>query len=704
MGIIGVNVSGGHAAGSGGGIRVNSLASLTFLNGNIENNYSSQSGGGIYADFLGGTGLIITNANIRNNTADQGGGGLAINNTSNLVVERSSVSRNTARNGGGISFSYYNSLSTQDAQLTYVTLSDNTARESGGAISASSGGSICEGGCGGIGATGRTPAENSSLLNHVTIANNTAAGSSPSAAILVSPPDSYGATFHLKIKNSIVAKNGVALSQCDGTIEVQGANSAPSCSMQGGQPPLTAIPLLGILQLNRGTVESVALNAGSVGIDLASETNGTDATGSAVYGGRADLGAYEYNPYTTRTASTGEEITVLLPPLYAVDEVTIHQGSTQTVTVGVSRSGMPSASNLYLNVLQEPPVPSGLHLEFSPNIVPSGSTSSVLSLQADSSTHLGVYPLRICVNQAHVCNSASEGIFRELIARVVAPTPASDRRATAFDLTLNPSFLVVRKGQSGSATVTIEGPAPAPTIDSISVSGSPANVTAQYVNGSPGHVDVAVAANATPGEYPITVSANIASTPASSVTATLTLRIPDEGAAGAGAPGTSGAPTVGYSLAATPSPLQIQAGQSGQVNVAITRMGGHTAPVGLSVTSGLPSGVTAAFNTTTGDARVLTIQVPAGTSVSTSQVRIHGVAETLNQDAEFTLNIVPPIAAGPGPGGPGPSGIGASSPTPPPSGGGGGCNLAEAALPGLPYSLLSVLGLLALRLRRRNKK
>jgi uncharacterized membrane protein len=83
----------------------------------------------------------------------------------------------------------------------------------------------------------------------------------------------------------------------------------------------------------------------------------------------------------------------------------------------------------------------------------------------------------------------------------------------AVALTLNPSTLNITPGSTGSATYTITRTAPFTTAVTLTTAGEPTGmditVTPSVVDPgeTTGSIDVVVAADATPGTYPISVSA-----------------------------------------------------------------------------------------------------------------------------------------------------------------------------------------------------
>jgi uncharacterized membrane protein len=86
--------------------------------------------------------------------------------------------------------------------------------------------------------------------------------------------------------------------------------------------------------------------------------------------------------------------------------------------------------------------------------------------------------------------------------------------------------------------------------------------------------------------------------------------------------------------------LSIKQGTSGSYTVTITRTGGFTGAVQLSV-SGLPSGVTAVFspNPATGNTATLTVTAAATASTGSFALTITGTSGTLSHTASATLVV-----------------------------------------------------------------
>jgi len=103
----------------------------------------------------------------------------------------------------------------------------------------------------------------------------------------------------------------------------------------------------------------------------------------------------------------------------------------------------------------------------------------------------------------------------------------------------------------------------------------------------------------------------------------------------------SATPTApNFTLSANPSSLTINLGASGTSTIAITRSGGFTGAVTLSA-SGLPSGVTAAFNpaSATGTSSVLTLAASSAATLGAATVTVTGTGGGLTRTTTISLTV-----------------------------------------------------------------
>jgi CSLREA domain-containing protein len=263
--------------GRGGGIFTNG-GSLILLRADVTRNFSSTLGGGLHSQ---GANVEVIRSRFDSNSAQAAGGGISISSAA-LVMTQSSVSRNTAVDacGGGIY---------DDAAGLTVSNSTIVANTAGG-------------GCATVSfASGISVEYANAQLDFVTVSENTSGGISI-----------YSQSNNLKslnLRNSIISGNGGS-SDCfmfsGGSLISQGYNLAgSSCPSNGPGDIVTTNPLLGPLSSYGGPAElmlphpdSPATNAGSCGAsDLFEDQRGDTRPASVpnvpyLYDG-CDIGAAE---------------------------------------------------------------------------------------------------------------------------------------------------------------------------------------------------------------------------------------------------------------------------------------------------------------------------------------------------------------------------------------------------------------------------
>lgn len=299
------------SAGMGGGGGINNKAGsiLTLTNVIIENNrvngdsWLTDVGGGIR---INTSDVTISRSIIRNNNACEGGGIYMKNEPSNLIVEDSSIAGNTAHcepgDGGGLLIEDNTS-----ATIRRSTFSGNTALFGAG-LAILAGGNIQM--------INDTVANNSStnrgggvffyendsaILNHVTIADNTAAVEGPAI--------DFGYNSTSIFRNSIITSTTLgATCLVDGTASVtsDGYNILrdSSCFSTPHASDLVADPVLGVLGEFGGYTKTIPLHASSPAIDGVLNTdvvNIDQRSWPRVDGDRngsilPDIGAFEYSP------------------------------------------------------------------------------------------------------------------------------------------------------------------------------------------------------------------------------------------------------------------------------------------------------------------------------------------------------------------------------------------------------------------------
>ncbi|HEY5810265.1 MAG TPA: endo-1,4-beta-xylanase [Povalibacter sp.] len=197
-----------------------------------------------------------------------------------------------------------------------------------------------------------------------------------------------------------------------------------------------------------------------------------------------------------------------------------------------------------------------------------------------------------------------------------------------YALSAAPASLTVNRGASGTTTISLARTGGFTGSVAFSLSGLPSGVSASFspssTTGNSAVLTLNASSTATLGAATLTVtgtSGSLSRTTSVALTVSQTAQ-PD------------------FTLSATPSSVTVNRSASGSASVAISRTGGFTGSVGLSV-SGLPSGVTASFSpaSTTGNSAALTLTASSTATLGTSAITITGASGSLTRTANLTLTI-----------------------------------------------------------------
>ncbi len=254
-----LTVTRGFVAGEdGGGIRMDG-GRLVLNRVWVEGNEANKDGGAI---FNNGGEIDFTDVMLRNNLAYDKGGAIFNAGTASLV--NVTIAGNQADKGGGINHEGGGSLLT----MVNVTISGNDSWSEGGGLLAS------------------RPV----TATNVTIANNTSGKDGAGV-------DIHGANGSLTLYNSILSNNlaaGVA-ANAEGPVTSLGFNidDDGTAGLTQGTDLSNVDPLLDVLADNGGFVQTHALLAGSVAIDLGGTAGPALDARHQGRNGIADIGAYE---------------------------------------------------------------------------------------------------------------------------------------------------------------------------------------------------------------------------------------------------------------------------------------------------------------------------------------------------------------------------------------------------------------------------
>lgn len=285
--------------------------------------------------------------------------------------------------------------------------------------------------------------------------------------------------------------------------------------------------------------------------------------------------------------------------------VSVASGGTGTSTITVTPSGA-FAGAVTLSVSG---VPAGASASFSPN--PTTSTS-VLTMNAGTAV-AGTYPLTV---------TGTSGALTHTTTVTLTVTGPAD-----FSLSASPASVTAQQGNSGNTTITVAPQNGFNGSVSLSVSGLPAGASGSFNPQTTSTTSVLTlsAGTATPGNYIVTVT-GVSGTLTHSISVTFVV---------------TAATPPSFSLSATPASQSVRRGRSGTYTVTITRAGGFSGAVALSVT-GQGSGVTATFRpaSVTGTTSTLTVTVASNATRSTRTLQITGTGTGVaNASTTVSLTI-----------------------------------------------------------------
>lgn len=247
----------GNDADSGSGVAyIENSGDLTITNSTIADNISAGGSGGLYLN--NGGDATITNSLISGNQALDGNGGGIVNNASGvLTINNSTLTGNSANNGGAI-------LNGGSLVINQSTIAGNSASVSGGGV-VLAGASL-------------------SLSGTIVSGNSSGVAGTADFGLYSEEPSDTG---------SFTATNSL-IGEVDPRLTANGTNNIMSTN-----------PMLGGLADNGGPTKTMALLDGSPAIDAGPNPvatfigNDSDQRGLPwvrIYGGSADIGAFEVQP------------------------------------------------------------------------------------------------------------------------------------------------------------------------------------------------------------------------------------------------------------------------------------------------------------------------------------------------------------------------------------------------------------------------
>ena len=309
------------------------------------------------------------------------------------------------------------------------------------------------------------------------------------------------------------------------------------------------------------------------------------------------------------TQTTTINLTVTPAPSFSLSanpsSLTVTQGSEGTGTITITPSNGFSGNV----TLAASGLPKGVTAAFTPN--PATSTSTI-TLTASATAATGPATVTITGTSGSLTETTT-------ISLTVSATPT-------FTLSANPSTLSIVQGSQGTSTITITPAGGFSGSVTLSASGLPSGVTAAFTPNpatSTSTLTLTASATAATGTSTVTVT-GISGSLTGTTTISLTVTSPPS-----------------FTLSANPSSLSIVPGGQGTSTITITPANGFSGSVTLSA-SGLPSGVTAAFNPNPATSTsTLTLTASASAATGTVTVTITGTSGSLTGTTTLNLTVNP---------------------------------------------------------------
>lgn len=222
------------------------------------------------------------------------------------------------------------------------------------------------------------------------------------------------------------------------------------------------------------------------------------------------------------------------------------------------------------------------------------------------------------------------GIGTNIIGRTGLALEPAGGVAPDFDLTLSPNIVSVQQGGSSNSTVGIIPAGGFSGSVSLSVTGLPTGVTANFVP-NPATGSSVLTLTATPGAPIVSTSISVIGTSGTIVNSiTLSLEV---------------VAPPSFALSVSPSSIAVDQTKYGTATVGVIPAGGFSGGVTLSAT-GLPAGVTALFTPNpASNSSTLRLTASGTATVGPATITIQGVSGLLSASAPISLTVneyIPP--------------------------------------------------------------
>jgi len=376
--------------------------------------------------------------------------------------------------------------------------------------------------------------------------------------------------------------------------------------------------------------------------------------GSALDGGTFNLNSYGF------TEDQGIQLTGGAHTLIATyNGDNSYKGSSTTASVTVTK-----AASLIGNVLPSlTSLTTGQQFTVTASVTTSLSTNTSYGLAPTGTVSFfyGTNQLLGTVVLTPTVGNLTTGLPASLAASLTTSIPTAGTYNITATYSGDTNYSAVTTGQSNSVPVVVTATAnfslaaaPSSLTITPTLAGGTSTITVTSTGGFSGTVALAVTSTLPTG---VTASFNPTSTTTTSVlTLTAGASATASGPTTVTITGTSGSLTQtttisltvtappNFTLSAAPSTLSIAQGTNGTSTITVAPTNGFTGTVALTVTSTLPTGVTASFNpTSTTTTSILTLTASGSAAVGgPTTVTVTGKSGSLTQTTTISLTVTPP--------------------------------------------------------------
>jgi uncharacterized membrane protein len=359
--------------------------------------------------------------------------------------------------------------------------------------------------------------------------------------------------------------------------------------------------------LPTGVTAAFSPNPATSSSTLTLTASATAPTGTATVTITGTSGSLTHTATVSLTVKASPNFSLAASPA-SVTIVQAGSSGTSTITITAQNSFSGSVT------MAASGLPTGVTAGFSPN---PATTSSTLTLTASATATTGTATVTITGTSGSLTHTTT-------VSLTVNPSPN-------FSLAASPTSVTIDQGgAAGTSTVTITRLNGFTSSVTMTATGLPTGVTGTF-SPNPGtttsKLTLTASASATLGTSSVTITGT-----SGSLTHTTSVSLTVDA-------------TPNFALSASPTSVSLARSGSATSAITITPSGGFTGSVTMSST-GLPSGVTAAFSPNPGTTTsTLTVKASAFASASTSTVTITGKSGTVTHTTTLSVTVTTTAAA-----------------------------------------------------------